>query len=123
MKYWSKKDADKSKTPHQQNYLRQELDENGAEENADRHGTCGCQSDKPLLVAYGKKCGYNSKKNTIQEAAMTAIHFSFNLQKYRKAHNLSQEDLAEKLQVSPPGRGKMGKGSKLSGYPQSYIAC
>ena len=45
---------------------------------------------------------------------MTAIHFSFNLQKYRKAHNLSQEDLAEKLQVSRQAVAKWEKGAN---YP------
>ena len=45
---------------------------------------------------------------------MTAIHFPFNLQKYRKARNLSQEDLAEKLQVSRQAVAKWEKGSN---YP------
>ena len=45
---------------------------------------------------------------------MTAIHFPFNLQKYRKARNLSQEDLAEKLQVSRQAVAKWEKGAN---YP------
>ena len=45
---------------------------------------------------------------------MTAIHFPFNLQKYRKARNLSQEDLAEKLQVSRQALAKWENGAN---YP------
>ena len=48
---------------------------------------------------------------------MPTIHFSANLQKYRKLRHMSQEELAEKLQVTRQAVAKWESGvSQTKGY-------